>query len=641
MKIPSLDTIAAKLFATLKICVFAFLLLSIIFIFIKTYTQEGIVIFPFESSNENLSGVEIADQLTAELIRIQQIHNVKYENIIIDDGRIIYESYFPTEQSLGNSEIVVPKTEFAEFSMADVGKIDIGSNSLSLGNIIIAFRSIWPIFEPVKIIRGSFQMHGSTVAIVALLEGNNIQSWTVRQSVNNSNGEQLSEMIKDLAFMIANDLQRSKLSAKTWNGLKYYTEALANYHQYNLSGDPEILSLACNHSLKAIKSEKGFKYPYYLLRSMEFSYIIAGRQNDAIEYCNKTIEIDPTSAYGWINKGITLLNIRKYDEALLVFNKAIEIDSNMAPAWNLKGLTFLHMQDKLNESIEAFDRAIQLDPNSANYWSDKAGALSDLGKYNEAIAAYNKATDIDPLDAITWNNKGMVLNDQSKYEEAIQCFNKAIEIDPYKASTWNGKGVAFIHLKRYDEAVKACDKAIEIDPRNADAWNTKGVAFIHLKKYDEAVKACDKAIEINPRNANAWNTKGGAFIHLKKYDEALRACDKAIEINPRNANAWNTKGGALSGLGKYNEAITAYNKAIDIDPRDASTWNNKGVDLGQNLGKYEESIRCFDNAIGIDPGYADAWYDKSRALMALGQIAEANATLAKAYELGYMSDQDR
>jgi hypothetical protein len=73
-------------------------------------------------------------------------------------------------------------------------------------------------------------------------------------------------------------------------GLKYYTEAIGSYHQYIQSGNLDLLALAGNYSLDAIRFEKGYKNPFDLLSSLESAYIMIGRKDDAVEYCNKTIE---------------------------------------------------------------------------------------------------------------------------------------------------------------------------------------------------------------------------------------------------------------------------------------------------------------------------------------------------------------
>ena len=86
-----LDKISNRLFTILKIVGFSLLLLAIILIFKEIYTPQGVVIMPFEiSKNENLSGIAIADQLTAELLRIQQIHNVKNDEIVLRTSSSYY-----------------------------------------------------------------------------------------------------------------------------------------------------------------------------------------------------------------------------------------------------------------------------------------------------------------------------------------------------------------------------------------------------------------------------------------------------------------------------------------------------------------------------------------------------------------------
>ncbi len=86
-----LDKISNRLFTILLIVGFSLLLLAIILIFKEIYTPQGVVIMPFEiSKNENLSGIAIADQLTAELLRIQQIHNVKNDEIVLRTSSSYY-----------------------------------------------------------------------------------------------------------------------------------------------------------------------------------------------------------------------------------------------------------------------------------------------------------------------------------------------------------------------------------------------------------------------------------------------------------------------------------------------------------------------------------------------------------------------
>ncbi|WP_243903063.1 tetratricopeptide repeat-containing S1 family peptidase [Aetokthonos hydrillicola] len=273
---------------------------------------------------------------------------------------------------------------------------------------------------------------------------------------------------------------------------------------------------------------------------------------------------------------------------------------------------------RYEEAIAAYDKAIAIKPDYAYAWNNRGNALGELKRYEEAIAAYDKAIAIKPDYADAWYNRGVALGELKRYEEAIAAYDKAIAIKPDYASAWNNRGVALGELKRYEEAIAAYDKAIAIKPDYADAWNNRGNALRELKRYEEAIAAYDKAIAIKPDYASAWNNRGVALGELKRYEEAIAAYDKAIAIKPDYASAWNNRGVALGGLKRYEEAIAAYDKAIAIKPDYASAWNNRGAAL-ENLQRYEEAIAAYDKAIQFDPNYQKAINNRRQLLIRLGR----------------------
>ncbi|MGV8175169.1 MAG: tetratricopeptide repeat protein [Methanothrix sp.] len=473
---------ADTLFNVVKICAFIIFLISMSLIFIKISSfQEGTIILPFEvSGDEALSGTAIADQLTSELIQIQQIHGEKYDDLLFRANGSYFSSSLPTEQDLGSREMVISKADTIEFGMGDIGSIDTGAGSLSLGNLIIALNNIIPGKKSIETIRGSLQTYESNIVLVALLEGNRVQSWMIKRPLNNER-DQIPEVVKDLAFMIAFDRQKSNVSAKTWEGLKCHTEALDAYHQYQLSGDLNFLDLAAVNSLKAIKNEKRYKNIYELMSSIELTYLRIGRETDAIELCNKAIELDPTYSLGWINKGINLIFQQKYDEAVEAYEEAIRLDPGDSSAWSHKGNALSH-QRKYDEAVEAYEEAIRLEPDYAFAWNNKGNALCKEGKYNDSIKAFEEAIRLDPDYACAWNNKGIALRIQGKYNESIEAYEEAIRLDPIYTEVWNNKGFVLYKQGKYEEAIETYDEAIRLDPGYAVAWNNKGNALSKLDK---------------------------------------------------------------------------------------------------------------------------------------------------------------
>lgn len=560
-KSQSLSTLAANITYLLKIIILVILFLTILFIFLKIYSQQGIVILPFEmGTNKNLSGVAIADQITAELVRIHTIHNTNYEKEIILKNQTEWQAELSTGLFLGKGGMIVPKEDLIKFSMANTGTISTGYGSLDPGKIIVAFKDICPYSKPDTIIRGSLQRYGPNIVLIALLEGNIVKSWIVRGPVDSE--DLIQEMIRDLAFMIVFDLPDSKISSKTWEAFKYYTEALDAYSQYQRTKNPVELSVASNYSLRAIEFENGYQNPFDLLLALELEYCLINDYHSAIYYCDTITTLYPELASGWENKGIIFYNLGKYNESIDAFDKAIKINSSHLNALNNRGLAYARLED-YGKAVDSYDTAIQINPQFLEAWNNKGAALYE------------------------W---GIRYNDPSKYDDAIKTFNKALEINPQYADVLTSKGKALYQQYKYDDAIKVFEKAIKINPQDADAWYVKGLALDNQSKHNKAIKAFEKAIEINPQDSDAWRGKGFSLYKQKNYDDAIKAFDKVIEINRQDTNAWLCKSWPLYQLKNYSEAIVVLNESIRLDPNNAAAWNTKFLVLNESGRSYEADL---------------------------------------------------
>ena len=50
-----------------------------------------------------------------------------------------------------------------------------------------------------------------------------------------------------------------------------------------------------------------------------------GRYNDALDSFAEAADIDPEFTEAWFNKGIALMNLQKYLEAICAFDKVLKI----------------------------------------------------------------------------------------------------------------------------------------------------------------------------------------------------------------------------------------------------------------------------------------------------------------------------
>jgi tetratricopeptide (TPR) repeat protein len=235
----------------------------------------------------------------------------------------------------------------------------------------------------------------------------------------------------------------------------------------------------------------------------EYFSVSGDRSTAASGNQSSTPVVEQSEAVSWLNQGIALGNLGKYDEAIQAFNKAIEINPRNESTWISKGVALGNL-GKYGEAVQAFDRAIEINPKNDVGWYLKGAALDHQGKVLEAIQACNNATEINPQDADAWYIEGKVLEDLGRYDEAIQAFDNSTQINPQNVDAWYDKGEELYWQGKYNESIQALDKVTEIDPQDAYAWYIKSMALEEQGKHNESEIAYSKSIEINPEIEEEW-----------------------------------------------------------------------------------------------------------------------------------------
>lgn len=164
-----------------------------------------------------------------------------------------------------------------------------------------------------------------------------------------------------------------------------------------------------------------------------------------------------------LEKGMTLMSLRRYSEAIEQFNKAIEMRPNYAEAYNLKANAYIQ-NGQFNEAVSLLDYAINLKPNYRDAYLNKGTALFSMKKIEDSITQYKKAIDIDPNYHEAYFNLGscfMMLPDKKK--DAIESFSKAIELkNDYPAAYYN-RACAYCGEDDIENCIKDLEQAVKLD----------------------------------------------------------------------------------------------------------------------------------------------------------------------------------
>ena len=89
-----------------------------------------------------------------------------------------------------------------------------------------------------------------------------------------------------------------------------------------------------------------------------------------------------------------MVKINKLQEALEFFEKALNLDPEHSKAWHNKGI-ILELMGYKEKALEAYDNALKLN-SYYNTWYLKGNVLVELGKNKEGLNCYNKTLQLKP-----------------------------------------------------------------------------------------------------------------------------------------------------------------------------------------------------------------------------------------------------
>jgi tetratricopeptide (TPR) repeat protein len=157
--------------------------------------------------------------------------------------------------------------------------------------------------------------------------------------------------------------------------------------------------------------------------------------------------INSTQVETLYNTANNFYDNQKYEEALQYYDKVLAIDPSSVNALNSKGLALDHLQ-RYDEAVQTFDKALAIDPSSVNALNNKGLALDHLQRYDEAVQTFDKVLAINPSSVNALNNKGLALEHLQRYDEALQFYDKALSLDPSSIQALNGTSSILAELQK-------------------------------------------------------------------------------------------------------------------------------------------------------------------------------------------------
>jgi len=147
---------------------------------------------------------------------------------------------------------------------------------------------------------------------------------------------------------------------------------------------------------------------------------------DSLTLWSHEIDLYPGRvALSYVDRGVELSALGKYDEAMRDFDEAIKIDPTFMQAYNDRGVTRMRLK-AYKEAVKDFDTALSYDPQNPDIFQNRGISYFHLNENGLAVADLEKATAISPQNGVYWYHLGRACAAWGDIPCAKDSFRKAI-----------------------------------------------------------------------------------------------------------------------------------------------------------------------------------------------------------------------
>ncbi|NLP34568.1 MAG: DUF3808 domain-containing protein [Clostridiales bacterium] len=344
-----------------------------------------------------------------------------------------------------------------------------------------------------------------------------------------------------------------------------------------------------------------------------------GKYEEAAESFLKAVDRNPNRTDYYIDYGMTLIALGRYDEAIVQFDQAYRdkdikiIKQNNKKILRGKGIAYYHSK-QYEKAIEQFDLALQI-----SEWSDlnldilyyKGNSLMATGFYDLAIAVYDEILSQDAKNVPALLERAYSYRIIGAYENALEDYDRAITLKPDNYDCYFGKYNLLLEYGMDTEAAEILAQASAIaEDGQEDLFN---IAKLHYYQgsLDLALAELEESYEKG--FVEAYFYIGEIYREKKDYLKAIYYYEIFLEERMlQSPSVYNQLGYCFIKLGDPSKAVTYLEKGIAMNHAGTKKALMKNEIIAyEELGEFEIASEKMQEYLMLFPDNLEAQRENS------------------------------
>jgi tetratricopeptide (TPR) repeat protein len=336
---------------------------------------------------------------------------------------------------------------------------------------------------------------------------------------------------------------------------------------------------------------------------------LSGNYEDAAVSFAAAIEKNPNRGEYYIDYGLTLIKLGKYEEALKEFDKAyvnkeiIIAKRNNKRVFRGKGIAYYYMAN-YEKALEQFELALktnELSDLNKDILRYVGSAQMIVGSYDKAVETYTSLIKSEKEDAAEYSNRALCYRFLGDYEKSQKDYDQAIALEPKQYSYYLGK--YYLLTERGDTAAaeEVLAKAAGIEAKTGEDEYQLAKVHYYQGDYDNALSELNKSFADGFQEAYYYI---GEIYRIKKdYQKAIYYYENYIKGgNLLSPNAYNQIAVCEMKIGEYEAALNYLEKGSSF--RYAGTQKTllrNEIIAYERLGNYQKSKEKIEEYLSLYP----------------------------------------